>query len=426
MIAAFFKNIFVPAAALFAGAVSVFGNAASDVYENALRERSATWKNIPEDRRDAAIARLKEIYEIMRVDNDDGFCLRNGFVTDFKTALGDYEDFIKEFAATPFAAEALYQKSVIYTQAHMFEDGFECVEQLVNIWPGSDRVGDALIQGFFICEALRQGARQRRFGGYLPWFIDREAVLDFYDRLYKLGPKSPVAPRVLFQKGCLSKEISENFFKGDLKQDAIDAFEMLIATHPDSPLVPEAYLHLAGTYRSLCVGDVWDQLAARRALNYYTDFYSLFPERDEAEFAYEQTEELRELIASNRLAVGDFYYKRRNNIRAATEFYNEAVSVAPDSESAKTARSRIADIADGKRAGMTIIDWIFGRYPAPVTKDFLDKPSQRSLDQMGFQTAGSLERSSENNGNSAVESTTEERESDRSGEEFRKTVPVHR
>ncbi len=406
----FLKQIIVPVALLLAGTAFVFGESLSPAqqYANALRERSATWKNISEPQRDEAIQKLTAAYEIMRADGAGDFRLRNGFFSDFKTALSEYDNIVEAFATTPFAAEALYQKSVIYTQAHMFEDGFQTVEQLISVWPGSDRVGDALIQGYLICEALRQGARQRRMGGYLPWFVDREDVLKYYDKLYKLGPKALIAPRVLFQKACLSEEISEEFFKSDLKQDAINTFELMISSHPDSSLVPEAYLRLAGTYKTLCMGDVWDQLAARRAMNYYTDFYSLFPDREEAEFAYEQAEELRELIANNRVALGDFYYIRRNNVRAASEFYNEAISVAPDSSAAKFALSRIADIAAGKRAPMTLIDWIFGRYPAPVTKDFLDKPSQKSLDQMGFQTADSLERSAENGGEAASKSATEE------------------
>ncbi|MCR5184401.1 MAG: hypothetical protein K6B46_06890 [Opitutales bacterium] len=388
----FYKYCLWVFALCVAGASALWGEDAADRYGDALRERSAAWKNVSEEQRAEAVERLTAIYRIVRDDGNGDFRLRNGFWTDFKTALDEYDTFIEDFAATPFAAEALYQKSVIYTQAHMFDDGFDAVRHLVTVWPGSDRVGDALIQAFMICEALRQGARQRRFGGRVPWLIDREAILKLYEELYKLAPQAPIAPRVLFQKGCLSHEISDGFFKGELKQDAIDAFEMMIASHPDSSLVPEAYLNLAATYRELCQGDVWDQLAATRAMNYYTDFYNLFPEHEAAEFAFNASEDLRRLIADNRVATGDFYYVRRNNARAAVIFYNEAISTAPDSESAALARSRIEDIRAGKRASMTLIDWIFGRYPAPVTKDFLDAPSQKSLEHMGFQRADSLER----------------------------------
>lgn len=366
-------------------------------YAEALWARSRGWR-LSDEICIEAIAMLANAYNLQREPNhagEDGSASYYTLSGDCKEADALYGNVIVAFPTTLFAAEALYQQSVILAMTRRFEDAFARIRTLVETYPGSDRIADALAQGYMIAEMGRQGVRPRKFGGRIPWLKDRKAVLRFYDELYAMAPQSSIAPRLLFQKGVFASEISEEVFEGDRVYDAINAFEQLISTHPGSPLVPEAYLYLAATYENLSPGAEWDQVSSRRALNYYTDFYSLYPEHPKAEFAYKRSEELRMRIAENRLSVGDFYYVRRNNTRAALEFYNEAITQAPDSETARVARERIEKIRRGERADLTFIDWLFGRYPAPKTTDFSDAPSQKSLSEMGFRSSGSLESESE-------------------------------
>lgn len=362
-------------------------------YAEGLWARSASWR-LSEEIRIEAVAMLSSAYNLQREPNREnavGEATLYSQSGNCKEAEDLYGSVIAAFPTTLFAAEALYQQSVILTMLRQFEEAFEHVRTLVETYPGSDRVADALVQGYVIAEMGRQGVRPRKFGGRIPWLKDRKAVLRFYDGLYAMAPQSKIAPRVLFRKGVFASEIATETFEGDRIYDAIDAFEQLISSHPESPLVPEAYLYLAGTYETLSPGADWDQVSTRRALNYYTDFYSLYPEHPKAEFAYNRAEALRAQIAANRLAVGDFYYVRRNNMRAALVFYNEALTYAPDSSAAVEARERIEKIRRGERAPLQFIDWLFGRYPAPRTKDFSDAPSHKSLDEMGFRSAASLE-----------------------------------
>ena len=367
-------------------------------YAEELWERSRAWR-VSDDVRAEAIAMLADAYNLSRDPNhageDGGDAVFYTAGPDCAAALERCEAVVEAFPTTLFAAEALFRQSVILTLQRRFEEAFDRVRTLVSTYPGSDRIADALAQGYIIAETGRQGVRPRKFGGRLPWLKDRKAVLRLYDELYALAPQSALAPRLLFRKGVFASEIAEEIFEGDRVRDAIGAFEMLIGSHPESPLVPEAYLLLAGIYEKLSPGAEWDQVSTRRALNYYTDFYTLFPEHPQAEYAYGRTEALRMRLAENRLSVGDFYYVRRNNMRAALVFYNEAITHAPESEAADRARERIEKIRRGKRADLTFIDWLFGRYPAPRTTDFADAPSQKSLEEMGFRSADSLERADE-------------------------------
>ena len=95
---------------------------------------------------------------------------------------------------------------------------------------------------------------------------------------------------------------------------------------------------------------------------------------------------LTNLLAANRLAFGDFYYSRHNNLRAALTFYNEAITLAPDSPAGKDAQERIERIRRGERSERTLVDWIFGRYPNYDAGDYFDAPSLKPLDEMGFRS----------------------------------------
>jgi hypothetical protein len=50
------------------------------------------------------------------------------------------------------------------------------------------------------------------------------------------------------------------------------------------------------------------------------------------------------MLARSRLKIADFYYLKRSRYQAARVFYNEAITIAPNSESAQQARERIAQL----------------------------------------------------------------------------------
>jgi outer membrane protein assembly factor BamD len=56
---------------------------------------------------------------------------------------------------------------------------------------------------------------------------------------------------------------------------------------------------------------------------------------------------MEDLLARSRLNLGDFFYNYRSNNTGALAFYNETITIAPESEAAKEARARIADIKAG-------------------------------------------------------------------------------
>jgi DNA uptake lipoprotein len=130
---------------------------------------------------------------------------------------------------------------------------------------------------------------------------------------------------------------------------AIDALDRLINYYPQSMLAPDAYYTMAQTYANLVKGAEYDQGSTRQAISYYEDFLILFPESPFLGEVEANLAAMQNLLATSRLNLGNFYYFYRSNNTAALTFYNEAITIAPESEAADEARARIADIEAGVR-----------------------------------------------------------------------------
>jgi outer membrane protein assembly factor BamD len=114
-------------------------------------------------------------------------------------------------------------------------------------------------------------------------------------------------------------------------------------------LAPDAYFSMAETYSSLVKGPEYDQGSTRQAISYYEDFLILFSKSNYIGDVEANLSAMQNLLAESRLKLGDFYYYYRSNNTAALVFYNEAITIAPDSESADEARARIKDVEAGVR-----------------------------------------------------------------------------
>jgi outer membrane protein assembly factor BamD len=127
---------------------------------------------------------------------------------------------------------------------------------------------------------------------------------------------------------------------------AIDALDRMINNYPESFLTSDAYLKLAKAQASITQGPPYDQASTQLALTYFQDYLILYPGDAEAATATAGFNDARSMLAESKMTLGDFYYHKRSNYKAAKVFYNEAITIYPDSETAERARRLLADIAE--------------------------------------------------------------------------------
>lgn len=293
------------------------------------------------------------------------------------TALGLYDDVVDDYPNTVYAPEAHYQRGVIYTERNQFENAIKEYNKIIARYPEYPRFNQVIAGQYKVGELIQEGERPY-YWGIIPGFRDYTIGVDAYEAVVRNAPYNEYAPISLMNLALVAK-------KDDKPEDAIDALDRLINNYPESLVTPDAYLTLAETYASLVQGPLYDQEATRQALGYYKDYTLLYPDTAGVYEAEAGIYYMRETLAQSKYQLGRFYYRFRNNNRAALTFYNEAITVDPESSVAQQAREMIAKINAGEKAPRTPVDWIFGRYKRPSEREYLEQSEVDNLEDEAFQ-----------------------------------------
>ncbi len=251
----------------------------------------------------------------------------------YKLALKTYQTLFKKYANSYFSPEALYRTAKIRTEQKKWKKAYETFNTIVVYYPKYEKFNDILQEQFDIATTLAT-KKTTRFLGIIP-FYNYDSAIKYFEVLVANAPYSDYAPLSLFQVGLIHK-------KRGFEIQAIDAFDRLVNNYPTSMLAPDAYRELAETFTGLVDGPKYDQGATRLAISNYEDVLVLFPDDIQVEKAEAGLQEMEDIYARSKLEMGEFYYKKRKNYLAARVFFNESITVAPNSVSAGKARDYLA------------------------------------------------------------------------------------
>ncbi|MBC8010172.1 MAG: tetratricopeptide repeat protein [Burkholderiales bacterium] len=253
------------------------------------------------------------------------------------SALKGYKRVIKKYPSSIFAPEALFRSARIYEDKRKFTKAFRNLQRIIAEHPSYPRFNEVLSSQYRIADKLVKGARPLYFG-LIPGFKQREKGVEFYEQLVINAPYSEYAAISLMNAAAGYNEFGD-------RDAAIDALDRMINNYPESFLTSDAYLKLAKAQASITQGPPYDQASTQLALTYFQDYLILYPGDTEATVASEGFDASRAMLAESKMTMGDFYYYKRSNYKAAKVFYNEAITLYPDSPTAERARRLLADIA---------------------------------------------------------------------------------
>lgn len=316
----------------------------------------------------AEVATAMDAMNLARENQDKG---------NYWAALTMYNRVIRDYPNSVFAPEALYQQGLIYRERHQFERANRSFNKIVSRYPDYERFNQVIAAQFKVGSDLMDGKRPY-YWGIIPGFRDREGSLTVFEDLIRNAPFSDYAPLALMNIALTARDRNK-------PEESIDALDRLINTYPDSFLAADGYIEMGDTYASLVQGPWYDQGATREAIGYYEDFLILYRDAPNAATARERLDDIRDTLARSRFLIGDFYYRYRNNPRAATIFYNEAITIDPDSPAADEARAGLEKIRAGIPAPRTPVDWLFGRYEPPSDLVYAEDAEIEARAAEGFQ-----------------------------------------
>jgi len=113
--------------------------------------------------------------------------------------------------------------------------------------------------------------------------------------------------------------------------------------HDRKNVAADGLFNAAETYFEQAKSAEYDQGVARKALEAYHDFISLYPDDARVEGSREKMQHLRNEQARGAIKVAEYYEKKRQ-WAGALIYYNEALVKSPNSIHAETAKQKIEKI----------------------------------------------------------------------------------
>lgn len=262
-----------------------------------------------------------------------------------KRALRYYANVYEQDAVSALAPEALFRRGEVLLKQGEIEDAFTAFNTIALRYPGYPHFNAVIDRQYNIALAMLDA--DARYLGVIP-FKPYERAIGYLEQVVRNAPYTDFAPQALMQAGLAHREHGNDFM-------AIDAFDRIVNFYPSSAVVEIAYLELGKIFEDLGSGPEYDQGATKEAIKYYQDYLLQYPDSPYVGQGEEALERMEDSFAQSKLLMGDFYYRHRNNIEAASVFYNEAITISPESDSAEEARERLAMIEEGKRFDTRIL-----------------------------------------------------------------------
>ena len=251
-------------------------------------------------------------------------------------AIRLYEQVAKKFSNSIYAPEALFRAATLLFENRRFDKAFNNYQNILSRYPNTTRFDEIIGQQYIIAAAGMNGMRSAIFWIF-PGFPDREKAINQFETILFNAPYSDYAPLALMSIAAGHRRLGNN-------EEALYALDRLINNYGHSVLTPEAYIKIAHTWAALVDGPAYDQGATKQAITYYEDFMILFPNDTHIGAAEKGLSDMKRMMAQSRILIGDFYFRKRANFKAARVFFNEAITIYPDSEIAKVARERLAQV----------------------------------------------------------------------------------
>ncbi|MBX3746201.1 MAG: tetratricopeptide repeat protein [Verrucomicrobiae bacterium] len=241
-----------------------------------------------------------------------------------------------------FAPQAQYLLGRAYEERGRADRGFRAYQDLIERYPKLDNYEEVLRRQFDIATLYLDG-KWFYLWGVIPLGRDRDKVVDMYEKIVRNGPYSALAPEAQMNIGTARERQREWTL-------AVRAYERAADRYNDQPAIAAEAFHRAGMALLREAREAeYDQSAAGKAIDAFTDFIALFPNDPRVPECRDHIVELYRVRAEGSYRIAR-YYERKRRLDGAVIYYAEVVDLytrfvnEPDAPRVQEARERIADI----------------------------------------------------------------------------------
>lgn len=253
-----------------------------------------------------------------------------------------YKKILQNYPKASIAKDAAYERGIYLIKKQKWTEAFQTLSLIKKYHPDSDRLTTVIELQFKCAESLMNSKKKVNFLGFgnsYKYNIESAPLFLNFAKLYPYDKNTPLA--LLY-----SAKVSEN---NESYETAIYSLKSIINDYPDSLITDQAYFLIAHIYSEFIKGPNYDLESTREAIRYCEDFIALYPNHEDLITIEVLYERMLNTLATNRVHLADHYYFNELDNAAAIIFYNEAITVAPNSQAAIEAKERLHAIELGIR-----------------------------------------------------------------------------
>ena len=252
-----------------------------------------------------------------------------------------YKKILINHPRASIAKEAAYNHGIYLFNKGKWKNAFGAFSILKEYHPDFSELDSVIELQFQCAENLMNQEHKKVFGLKNTSSYNAESIPLFL-KYKKLYPYNKNAPLALLHSAKVAEDDKEY-------ETAIYSLKDLINSYPESPFSAEAYFLIAHIYSEFIKGPEYDLESTREAIRYCEDFIALYPKNKEIGTIEALYERMLNTLATNRVSLADYYYFNKRDNVAAIIFYNEAITIAPNSQAAIEAQERLDAIEIGIR-----------------------------------------------------------------------------
>ncbi len=229
----------------------------------------------------------------------------------------EFRKLIKAYPKSAEAAVSQYYLGRINEAAGKPYEAFKAYQLLIDKYPFSDKIQEAIERQYGIGEEFVSGKRK----GVSAVFAPENPGVEIFSKVVENSNYGPLADKAQYKLGLVLKGLSRYY-------EAEEAFFKLIKTYPDSEWVPAAQFQIAACRAAVSQGPDYDQGATKEAKERFMSFVNAHPDAVLSPEAQKNIDALKDKEACSAFNSGRFYEKQRI-YQSARIYYEDVVKNYP-------------------------------------------------------------------------------------------------
>ena len=251
---------------------------------------------------------------------------------DYPRAAKEFRRLVQAYPKSELAPEAQYLEGLSCDLMDRPESAFTAYKKVVEIYPFSSRFKDGVEREFSIAEAYFAG--KKIVVAKLMKLPSLDKAIEIYQHVLDHAPFGDYGSQAQFRLG-------ECFRKQERYEEASRAFQKVVDDYPSSPLLEQAKYNVAFCSYQLSRKPSYDQSATDEAIHWFEVFIATHPESELVPESQRSLAQLKEFKAQGLSKIAKFY-EDQGNQESAMMYYRQILEQYPNSPLSAEATAKIS------------------------------------------------------------------------------------